>query len=1025
MSADQLGNNADIDRRVDEFIEAIVLRDKRGAIVEVRLSEMEMEYIRHGRKPPTVPTRLQDALSKFFSSKDRHDRLKFEMALLKQYPKRISSLDWSRAADNYRERQKTLSFVEQLKLSACAPESNPTEATLVAKMYLDGTFDTPRDPTYARELLIEAAGHGNAEAAYLLATSRNVSDIHRRLKAPLVISPFLIKDEKQRQHYLHQARVAKYEKVFDDEEQMRRDKKIRIEVLDSHLPDNLAERLERDSDYIGKKEQYLANLEAAKSGDANAQCEVGKALLDMSDCALGLILFASGRQSGPAELAQKLKGDKEEAREWLLNAARQSCEAKFVLAKRFEDVDENRFALLVSAAFPENGSTPYRLALSPLACEFYMNPASKYHDVKIGLKCLNAYLHYYMPMSLDIYGEISLYGDLYEEANGHPLNRNQSASFGLLEEDVAAALCIADYWRNASPSEEQELSTAFWWYGALACNVPNSAYAALNAGLMAKRGEGTTLDLKAAKYLLEIARDAEFTDKRNDRASRFADVVLRLRFEEFPDVRLAAHQLLKLADETSRDDDLPCPITPEDAGFPSVKHPELTPLFGIYEKCQNGLGGFGQLDGISGPFGAIPTYWSVVHGLLWALQSGLKIPRDVLAKLWHDESSMVESYVRALLEMSERLTPVEQGLRTPIVNQNLRQAIALGERILDGRNACPPEFSDREVTIWILQRSRQRLDALNDLRIAEERAKVDYERMNAVAEERSRNLSALAHTLHNALGTGPEIVRTAIRNLSVRKVDLTPLETKAVNDLASLYTTFEFVERLIQSFKLRVANPAKLSADMMAEHPDLPSMGDLVAHGLHQVIARTLFKGNAHSRFHLAGSQDEKKLKALLADFRRQMLLDENFIDGQKLAEWANSHLPGLRVSFSANVFCPPLRNHTQHALIFTVVSELLLNAVQHSGTSSPIEVLLVAEGPAVRLTIRNAFAGSAGKESIKIGSGGLSFIEELVDSLDVPGLFEASFQWEVVNGFFIASLLLTDERERQHEHNMGGRPGG
>lgn len=281
-------------------------------------------------------------------------------------------------------------------------------------------------------------------------------------------------------------------------------------------------------------------------------------------------------------------------------------------------------------------------------------------------------------------------------------------------------------------------------------------------------------------------------------------------------------------------------------------------------------------------------------------------------------------------------------------------------------------------------------------------------------------LAALSHTLHNSQSTSREIVRSAVRILGSRSSEMSRLESGALNDLTSLYATFDFTDNLIQTFKLLVSDPQKLSVEMMNEQPDLPSIGEVVAYSLRQILVRVIFSESFVSQaFHLVGERNSKALLSLRTDFRREFLVSNEDVNASNLVDWTVKKLPGLQVTLTQNTFRLPLHNQTQYALIFAVVSEMLLNSIRHAGSSQPIEISLEVDGAKTTLSICNCFVGSGEKESIKIGSGGLSFIDNLTKSLCVPGFFDASFDWDIANGKFYTTLVLTDGQEHTDEHRM------
>lgn len=281
-------------------------------------------------------------------------------------------------------------------------------------------------------------------------------------------------------------------------------------------------------------------------------------------------------------------------------------------------------------------------------------------------------------------------------------------------------------------------------------------------------------------------------------------------------------------------------------------------------------------------------------------------------------------------------------------------------------------------------------------------------------------LSALSHTLHNSLVSGPEIIRTAVRVLGARQEHLSPTEHKVLNDLTSLHSTFELNENLIQSFKLLVGAPEKLLSEVMAEQDGLPTIGEVVADSLRRNLASVLFHGNDTRRaYHLIGNRDYATLVKLRAEYRYQLLSAEELPESPALVSWVLDKLPGLQLSLGRESFMHPLHNSIQHALVFVIVSELLANALKHADDKQAIRIDLTFDGVATELRVQTGLAGTLCLSDFRNSTGGMSFIDRLVDGLTVPGVFDASLDQDASDGIFFSRLVLRDERLKQDEHRL------
>lgn len=185
---DQTPTSVEADRLVSDFFEQIVVRDASGNAVSALLSFMEIKSILADSRFPTIPDDLRESLHAVAERASNVDP-GFESELRTRY---LAPPDAIRhgASKAYEQRLAALSPIDKLKELACRPNYCPTEATLVAKLYLDERQITTRDADYARKLLEIAAEHGNAEAAYLLATA----EVSLRLDGDRIGTTFLTRN---------------------------------------------------------------------------------------------------------------------------------------------------------------------------------------------------------------------------------------------------------------------------------------------------------------------------------------------------------------------------------------------------------------------------------------------------------------------------------------------------------------------------------------------------------------------------------------------------------------------------------------------------------------------------------------------------------------------------------------------------------------------------------------------------------------------------------------------------------------
>jgi TPR repeat protein/signal transduction histidine kinase len=939
MSAEQMA-------QVDDYLEQFMVRDEDGVLVNVKCSHSELQNLLNRYHPPT----LQD----FLPLDSALNTGSFRKAVLERYRSQLTISMRLGSDKRYKERKNQLSPIDQLKQLALDWGQHPSEAVVVAKMYLYGWFGTPQDADYARYLLERVEDVcGEPSAAALLAKvripSEPVTPFDNRGARQ---GAFLIDSRIFRDRFHRKAREASpaYRRWEEDNNELAADS-YHAELNTEMLPD-AKERL--------KHAEHLA-----QSGESDHMYWAGEAALSLLD----MLEQVCDRDS------DTLKVYWEKARDWFFKAQSLDARARTVISERFEHDDEKAFDLLVSAVFPEDGVEWDPNALSPLARRFYLNAESTHFNAEVGERCLHLYQDAFPIVEFD-------------------------SHVPTVSGDVETVVFFADYLRKKSKSDAADLLVAFKLYQA---SASDSAYAALRAGLMLLRGEGCEGSAEEAKRFLEFTKNPQ-RSRRDSKAAKYAETVLLIGWENLAYVREAALDLVLLADEFEFSGDPDCPLTHNDIDLLIAQNP--------FRQEHVSLMGDDWLE-----------KWVIcndqIRCFVKVLQPELPLNVSEFASLCQNHDPL------ALFALGQVWRTGRFGDYDFARSQQFLQGAIDG---LQKRLTTEKEHLTKNLLSRLLQRAQlcfaETLREKHHLDLAEARAKAEMEKLvveaNAAAKEKGRMLSALSHTLHNSLVSGPEIIRTAVRVLGARQESLSPTEHKVLNDLTSLHSTFELNENLIQSFKLLVSAPEKLLSEVMAEQDGLPTIGEVVADSLRRNLASVLFHGNDTRRaYHLIGNRDYATLVKLRAEYRYQLLSAEELLESPALVSWVLDKLPGLQLSLGRESFMHPLHNSIQHALVFVIVSELLANALKHADDKQAIRIDLTFDGVATELRVQTGLAGTLCLSDFRNSTGGMSFIDRLVDGLTVPGVFDASLDQEASDGIFFSRLVLRDERLKQDEHRL------
>jgi TPR repeat protein/signal transduction histidine kinase len=965
---DKLKVSPEVDRMVNDFFAKALTCDAHGAVTGARISRREIDWVIFGMRPPTVPRDLFELFSNF---RQRGDVDPVRLEIHSQWRERLGVMA-KNVEVSYQERESRLAPIDLLKLYACNPKDNPTEATLVGKMYLHGTFDTPRDFQYAKHLLVEAADHGNAEAAYLLATGRIVEDTSSKRKRP---GPYLLDDERLRENYLQQARDANYKRVFDeDKSKLQQD----TEGLGIH-------DLNVDFFYKQLKDDCVSLEVNAQAGDAGAQIGMALGLLEMAERLLSQYPQLLSRDKQTQENYRSMR---RAAREWFVKASSVSSLGRYLLATKLPQSDADKFSLLTSSAFPEEEIAPCRLAVVPLVCNHYLNPASEHYDTAKGLRYLREFLEQC----------------LSDAINPEPILDSECSDSCLVEflhaqkdEQEKAALCLADHIINhPEDGKEQE---AYYLFRAVANKNPSAAYAALQAGLMELRGQGCEGNLDRAKDRIASARKAKAYSQRNIRAAQYADALYRLGFESHHHHMLAVERFLEIAEETDFQGDPDCPVLPEDIASLAKQNPHLKE----YRQYRDEIRSYrNRVEVASPPFGLVPDYSDIAEGLAWVLQTKKAIPRESLSKLWNDDSSMFENYAWGKLEISGRLVPTAASFQESGAEQLLQRVIDLEHALTATDNPHPPDFQERSRADWLRKRAERTISSSLKAQLTLEKVNKEAQVQRAREETKKDMLSYLTHTLNNTLAAAPETARQAIR-LIERDVRDDSGRPRAISNIAAMLSTFLLAQQLMQTFRHYIADPDDLRNNWYKNRGSNASIRQVLALSLRQSLSQLLFSGS-----HLASLRrllPDATTSDIEASFIHDVIpLEPDEPGAELILEWVRKKLGILDVSVSQDAEIPIGRDSGRFMFLYSTFSELIFNAIKYSDGVNPVAVSW-RRTEAADAVFRVENSWSKNSTSGAEGTGrGLDFIKRMAE------LLGASFEKKCEGNRFVAILCFPKE---------------
>ena len=257
--------------------------------------------------------------------------------------------------------------------------------------------------------------------------------------------------------------------------------------------------------------------------------------------------------------------------------------------------------------------------------------------------------------------------------------------------------------------------------------------------------------------------------------------------------------------------------------------------------------------------------------------------------------------------------------------------------------------------------------------------------IKAAEDEHKRTLSFLTHTLNNTLSTGPETVRTVIDILGSDLYHKGQEQYKAINNMASLFPVFLFVESLLKTFKLYVSDPEQLREKWDSDRSGDASIALVLAMALRQSVARFVFSSNHLTQLRrLLPSQDKEAIKRVRKSFVDEMIpLELSVETAGKVFDWIKLHFGMLQIEIDADAEMHFSSNATRHMFFFAAFSELVYNALKYTDGKQPIQLRWYRDGSDYCFTCLNSFPVEARTRPAQEGAnGGLFFIEKLMSML-------------------------------------------
>ncbi len=257
-----------------------------------------------------------------------------------------------------------------------------------------------------------------------------------------------------------------------------------------------------------------------------------------------------------------------------------------------------------------------------------------------------------------------------------------------------------------------------------------------------------------------------------------------------------------------------------------------------------------------------------------------------------------------------------------------------------------------------------------------------------LAEENARRqterdmLAYLSHTLNNLFASAPETARQAMRILGSDLYE-NNRQAKAINNIATMFSTFLFAQKLMKTFSLYIADPVSLRKNWERDQGGNSSITVVLAHALRQTLSQIVFASNHQTKLQrLLPYKEVGAIKEIRKSFMEEMVpLDIDAVYAGTVLDWVAGHIPALQINIDPAAEINFFENSTRFTFFFASFSELIYNALKYSDATNPIQVSWKMDGSNYVFRCCNSWSA----ESMNPNEGtqkGLVFLTRLVEML-------------------------------------------
>ena len=257
----------------------------------------------------------------------------------------------------------------------------------------------------------------------------------------------------------------------------------------------------------------------------------------------------------------------------------------------------------------------------------------------------------------------------------------------------------------------------------------------------------------------------------------------------------------------------------------------------------------------------------------------------------------------------------------------------------------------------------------------------------AIHDKEKEMLSFFTHTMRNALATAPESLRQAIRLLNSDDYTSDKKHYKAINKIVSLFSTLSLTDCLIDTFKQSISEPEEFQRAWKNDIAGDATLKWVIAAALRQSLNRIIFMSDTSELRQLLHDADTSTIIATRKSFIDDVLplnVDNQGIEA--FYQWLIA-IDTLDIQIEESIDLHFGANQVKFSLLFSITSELLLNALKYWDGTGKITVRWYHEQDNFILKVSNpcqeyASSNLAGTHK------GLAFIKRLIELLGEQASF-------------------------------------